>query len=100
MTVKDLTFVRDKIMEVYRTNLRFGEYNMMISLSKTSSVYSDGTYAITVTTNTDNNWKFHNLPDINPGHGVYQDLSENTVNESIKNMIKLTGKQPNEIKVA
>ena len=39
MTVKDLTFVRDKIMEVYRTNLMFGEYNMMISLSKTSSVY-------------------------------------------------------------
>ena len=100
MTVNDLTLVRDKIMEVYRTNLQFGEYNMMISLSKASSVSSDGTYAITVSTNTDNNWQFHNLPGINPGQGVYQFLSEDTVNESIKNMIKLTGKQPNEIKVA
>ena len=72
MKVSDIELIRDPIMEVYRADVKFGNYTMRINLEKPSNMYS-----IMIS---------HN--DINPGVTVTSFLSESDINKRLQAMEK------------
>ena len=80
MKVKDLEFIRDPSMEVYRARFELGPYHVTISLRKEPSI----DYAIVIKKDD----MFVNLEGINPGVVITDFLSEEECNIRLANLEK------------
>ena len=80
MKVKDLQFIRDPSMEVYRAKFTIGPYDVTISLRKEPSI----DYAIII--NKDD--MYVNLEEVNPGVVITDFLSEEECNTRLANLEK------------
>ena len=78
MKVKDLEFIRDPSMEVYRAKFQLGPYDVTISLRKEPNI----DYAIIIKKDD----MYVNLDEINPGVVITDFLSEDECNIRLANL--------------
>ncbi len=78
MKVKDLEFIRDPSMEVYRAKFELGPYHVTISLRKEPNI----DYAIIIKKDD----MYVNLDEVNPGVVITDFLSEDECNIRLANL--------------
>jgi len=82
MKIKDLDFIRDPSMEVYRASIDIGSYTVMVAHSK-----PDNLYAITIEQTVDSVRHYVNLEGVNPGSVITSFLNEQECNKRLANFI-------------
>ena len=88
MKIKDLDFIRDPSMEVYRASVSIGDYTIMVAHSK-----PDNLYAITIAQTVDSVSRYVNIEGINPGSVITSFLREEECNKRLANFITYVDKQ-------